>query len=180
MQSNFSINMPSHYDEMLAVLKDAGIVRVEWRIFYNNDESDLDSIVAAFSDGSHGPLPEEVVAARIPFELWDLADDERLGAEGWINGLFVLDVNERTVTRTAEVFYDFDRENDEAERIGRERWHGCLGWAGTGAFLLRMLSRKRRKGEEFDEEALEKEQEQIDSEDYFSVTPLEKPRWYSL
>jgi hypothetical protein len=36
-------------------------------------------------------------------------------------------------------------------------------------------------GEVFDDEALERDQEEkIDPEDYFSVMPLENPQWYSL
>jgi hypothetical protein len=42
--------MPSRYDKMLGVLRDAGIVRIEWRMFYNNDEGDLDFVVATFSE----------------------------------------------------------------------------------------------------------------------------------
>jgi hypothetical protein len=91
------------------------------------------------------------------------------------------DVNERTVARTAEVFYDYDREMDDIDQIFEERWHEYLEWDGTGDFPFLTLMWKRRTGEEFDEEALEKEQEEkIDSEDYFSITPLQNPQWYSL
>lgn len=134
---NFSINMSSYHDKMLAVLRDAGVVRVEWRMLYNNDEGDLDSIVATFSDGSRGPLPDRVVKEKVHFELWTLANHEHLDYQGaWTNGLFVLDVNERTVARTAEVFYDHDQWVDDYERIFEERWHEYLEWDGTGEFPL--------------------------------------------
>jgi hypothetical protein len=182
VEGSFRINMPPYHDKMLAVLKGAGIACVEWRMFYNNDEGDLDSIIATFSDGSRGPLPEVAVEDNIYVILWDLADDERIGGMGaWTNGLYVLDVNERSVARTADVFYDYDRQFDDTERILEERWHEYLDWDGKGEFPFWTLVWKRRIGEKFDEEAFEREQEEkIDMEDYFSVTRLENPQWYSL
>ena len=109
MRISFGINMPSHYDKMLDVLRDASIAYVEWRMFYNNEEGDLDFVIATFSDGSRGPLPDEVREKMGPGSLWHLADYEVFDPTGArFNGLFVLDVNERIVARTAEFFYDYD------------------------------------------------------------------------
>jgi hypothetical protein len=174
--------MPPDNEKMLAVLRDAGIVRVEWRMFYNNDEGDLDFVVATFSDGSRSPLPDKVRKEIGPSSLWDLADHEVFDPDGaFFNGMFVLDVSKRMVARTADVFYDHDRRMDGTDRILEERWHEYLDWDGTGVFPFWTLIWKRRIGEMFDEEAFEREQEEkIDMEDYFSVTPLENPQWYSL
>jgi hypothetical protein len=68
------MNMSSHDDKMLAVLRDAGIVPVEWRMSCNNDEGDLGFVDATYSDGSRCPLPDEVREKLGPGSLWHLAE----------------------------------------------------------------------------------------------------------
>jgi hypothetical protein len=157
VEGSFRINMPPYHDKMLAVLKGAGIACVEWRMFYNNDEGDLDSIIATFSDGSRGPLPEVAVEDNIYVILWDLADDERIGGMGaWTNGLYVLDVNERSVARTADVFYDYDRQFDDTNvswKSGgtststgtvRENFRSGRSYGSAGS--VRNLTKRRSRG----------------------------------
>jgi hypothetical protein len=137
-------------------------------------------MVATFSDGSRGPLPDEVVGETVSFS--SLAQHEVFDNNYWLDGLFVLGVDERTVSRVASIWCDYEQEIEDVERILQERWQEYLGWDGTGKFPFGKLYWKRNVlGEEYDDEATEREIEaKIDRESYFSVTPLETPQRYSL
>ncbi|HYF64682.1 MAG TPA: hypothetical protein VD886_17790 [Herpetosiphonaceae bacterium] len=99
------------HDELISWLRERSIVRLEWSVFFNNDESDFGPGMRRLADGSSQPFDYSLGDKSIDKKLWSIS------SYNWtsnIYGLYVLDVMERVVKRTASVYTEWELAENEA------------------------------------------------------------------
>jgi hypothetical protein len=103
------------YEGLLEMLHARNVVRAEWTVYFYNDEDTSDGGTLSFADGSTTAFDYDTEKDIYEALVYDVSCDGRLSDT---SGVFVLDAASETVERTADVFFDFERQlEDEEEGI---------------------------------------------------------------
>lgn len=104
------------YDELLDHLKERNVTRVEWNVYYYNDEDTSDGGALMFADGTRQDFDYDS-DEQLYWEMCDVSCDGRFSDT---SGNFMLDVESRTVRRVSGIFYDFEQEMEDEEAGGEK------------------------------------------------------------
>ena len=100
------------YEELLEMLRARNVVRVEWTVYYYNDEDTSDGGTLSFADGSTTPFDYDTENDIYEALVYDVSCDGRLSDT---SGVFVLHAESGIVERAADVFFDFEQQIDDEE-----------------------------------------------------------------
>jgi hypothetical protein len=93
------------HDELIGWLQKRSVERLEWTVFFNNDEAAFGPGMVRLADGTTQAFNYSLGDKAIDNKLWDIS------SRVWTSdmfGLYVLDVAERIIKRTARVYTEWD------------------------------------------------------------------------